>query len=359
MSEEKKRKLHLPKSGEQSAATSRVEQIRQRRSTTAHSTRPAGRTSRRKIASAEPPPVFARSSMARSAQAGRASQKARRRFDVALNSQGSEMRLPAFPVIRTGWRVVSFLLVGFLGFVLYQFWTSPGFQVDEAEVLGLQRLNGQDVNSVLDLDGQTIFTIDPEAVHTKIEETFPEFSSVAVQVSLPDTVAISVTERVPVLLWRSERRSELVDAEGIAFPLRSEAGADAFPLVEAEGDPPALFTGAEETQDDAAEELSTSALAPSLGIPSPAQQFLTKEMVSAILLLSVQTPDGAPVVYDPSHGLGWQDRRGWKVYFGDLKEMEQKLVVYNALLQRLKSNDLKPVLISVEYVHHPYYRLEP
>ena len=96
-----------------------------------------------------------------------------------------------------------------------------------------------------------------------------------------------------------------------------------------------------------------------LGLPGQARQFLSKEMVSAILLLSSQTPEGSPVVYDPAHGLGWQDSKGWKVYFGNLNEMEQKLVIYQALVQQITSNGLTPALISVEYVHHPYYRLEP
>ena len=127
MSDETKRRLRLSGAGNQTSSQSRSEQIRERRSKTVQSSRQTGRSPRRKITPTEPPPVMMRGSMARPLQAGRSPYKTRRRFDVALNSLGSEMRLPAIPLFQTGWRIISFLLVGFLLFVLYQFWSSPRF----------------------------------------------------------------------------------------------------------------------------------------------------------------------------------------------------------------------------------------
>jgi hypothetical protein len=82
------------------------------------------------------------------------------------------------------------------------------------------------------------------------------------------------------------------------------------------------------------------------------------DMVSAILSMSAQAPKDTTLVYDAKHGLGWKDPRGWDAYFGNVKEIEMKLRVYNALLEKLKKDDVQPVLISLEYVHAPYYRLE-
>ena len=65
-------------------------------------------------------------------------------------------------------------------------------------------------------------------------------------------------------------------------------------------------------------------------------------------------------MYTAGHGLGWKDPRGWEVYFGmNLKDMEMKLRVYKTLVKRLGKEKIQPQLISVEYVHAPYYRLEP
>jgi hypothetical protein len=59
------------------------------------------------------------------------------------------------------------------------------------------------------------------------------------------------------------------------------------------------------------------------------------------------------------HGLGWNDGFGWVVFFGkDTEEMDQKLKVYRVLAKRLKKENPRPELISVEYLHAPYYRLE-
>jgi hypothetical protein len=81
-------------------------------------------------------------------------------------------------------------------------------------------------------------------------------------------------------------------------------------------------------------------------------------MVSAILSMSAQAPAGTPLIYDALHGLGWKDAAGWEVYFGDIRDIEMKLRVYQALVKRLQGEGLQPALISVEYVHSPYYRLE-
>jgi hypothetical protein len=35
-----------------------------------------------------------------------------------------------------------------------------------------------------------------------------------------------------------------------------------------------------------------------------------------------------------------------------------KMAVYQALVDQLKSEGIQPALISVEYVHAPYYRME-
>jgi hypothetical protein len=38
--------------------------------------------------------------------------------------------------------------------------------------------------------------------------------------------------------------------------------------------------------------------------------------------------------------------------------MEMKLLVYQAIVDRLQKEGITPALISVENVHAPYYRLE-
>jgi hypothetical protein len=81
-------------------------------------------------------------------------------------------------------------------------------------------------------------------------------------------------------------------------------------------------------------------------------------MVSAILSMSAQAPTSIPLTYDPVRGLGWQDAQGWEVYFGDIKDIDIKLRIYEAMVDKFAAEGLKPVLISVEYMDSPYYRME-
>ena len=87
-------------------------------------------------------------------------------------------------------------------------------------------------------------------------------------------------------------------------------------------------------------------------------QIISAEMVQAILTLSKQAPVDTIILYDSEHGLGWQDPQGWKVYFGSSPEdMELRLTMYEVMVALFKERGITPVLVSLEYLHAPYYRL--
>jgi cell division septal protein FtsQ len=262
--------------------------------------------------------------------------KARRRFDVSLNMPGAEMRLPAIPQVHISWRVISGLIVVALSFLVYHLWNSPTYHVGAARITGLRRLSPRDVNTVLDISGQPVFTIDPEALKKRLETTFPEFAGVEVQVGLPNSVTISVDERQPILAWHQDNRTLLVDSEGFAFPIRGKD--DALPpiVVEAINAP---TTGQQEV------------------LENGEMQFMPVEMVSALVSMNAMKPRDTPLVFSQDHGLGWRDSGGWEVYFGDVRSMDVKLRVYKAIVEHLRDEGLRAVLISVEHVHNPYYRL--
>ena len=372
---------------------SRSDQIRARRSQARKTSLPISGPSRKSSRSShskrrpqmrlEPydPPVMVRgaTSYFPSEKTRKRRGKTRRRYDVALGVPGAEMRLPSMPIVRVGWRLVSFALVALLGFALYTLWTSPRFRVESAEIFGLERLTSSQINQALDINNRPIFTLSPGQIESQLESQFPELSSVAVQISLPASLMITVTERTPVLTWKQEGEIKLVDAEGYAFPLRSDGTtgvAEALngPIVEASSAPPPLtpsasapgeslnlaklklITGQTATSSPAKDESSAAneALAASKG-----QDFLDPQMVSAILELAKALPPGKPILYSDRHGLGWKDDGGWDVYVGDMKNMQMKLSVYQAMVKYLQSQEIEPAMISVEYIHAPYYRLKP
>jgi hypothetical protein len=262
----------------------------------------------------------------------------RRRYDVSLNVPGAEMRLPAIPEIRFGWRMVSFAIVLMFSLLLYHLMTSPLYQVQSAEIIGLQRISARDVNLLLGIAGSPIFSVDVKALVTRLDEEFPEFASASVKVALPDRVVIQVDERQPILTWVQDGVTRLVDAEGMAFPLRNLNDQAPALVVEARGAPVIVDE-------------------PSLMEAS--EGFLPVDLISAVVSMSAHAPQGTPIVYDPIRGLGWQDTRGYDVYFGDIRDMDMKVHVFNTIVEKLERQGITPRLISVEHVHNPYYRLNP
>jgi len=289
------------------------------------------------------PPVLIRGKGSNVAGKGRRQRNPRRRFDIPLSTStpGTEIRLPSLPSVRLGWRVISSLVVAAFSALLYYLWTSPTYQVKTVEVQGNERLKSGELNSVVDLVGDPIFMADPEVIKQDVRTSFPELQEVSVHVDLPSKVIMAVKEREPVLAWHNGDTVIWVDAGGFAFPPRGQPP----DLVRVESQV-ALPLPSEERSDE---------------VPTaPSEVAIPSEMLSAIITLSSQAPNGAPLVYDSQLGLGWQTAQGWDVYFGlNVLDIEMKLKVYQAVVSRLKESGIKPSLISVEFQHAPYYRLEP
>lgn len=259
--------------------------------------------------------------------------KSRRRYDVALSVPGAELRLPSLPQIRLGWRLLSGLLSLALAGLIYYAYSSPMFEVEALNVNGLQRLTEDDINSVAMRTGDLIFLIHPGEVKSEIEAAFPELSSVRVQIGLPAEVIVTLEERQPVLAWFEDGQEKWVDAEGVIFPPRGEFG----PLVAVEGKLPLPL----------ADEEGLSEI------------ILPPDLVDAIIKMGSRAPEDTRVVFNPDHGLGWFDWRGWDVYFGwGVDDFDMKLHVYEVLVSRLMQEGVAPEWISMEYLHAPYYRLE-
>jgi hypothetical protein len=283
------------------------------------------------------PPVLVRNENSALPVDNRRRRKTRRRYDVALGAHGAELRLPSLPQIHFGWRLVSFLLVAVLAGAVYALWTAPEFKVAEVEINGLVRLTREDIETVLGVEDQPVFSINPAKIKQDLEEAFPEIADISVSVTLPASVAVTIEERQPVLALRLGEEELWVDSEGVVFPARGDTG----PIPQIEGEGIAAMAGSSDSQD--------------------VMQYDPK-LIQAFLALSAYVPIDRSLVFHEQHGIGWSDDRGWQVYLGanlaDSSEIEMKLRVYDALVQRLDENGIWPRFISVEFLHAPYYRLE-
>lgn len=315
---------------------SRAEVVRQRRS---QQTARRASDSAARIRSA-PATVTARGTAAAfPTPARKPARPALRRYENAagLSLNGTRVHVPALPQIRIGWRWASAAIVVFAFWALYMLWSLPQFRVSQAQVTGNQRIATAEIDAALGLRGQPVFSLDPRDIERAVRLAYPDLASASIGISFPAVVQVNVVERQPVIAWAQDNAVTWVDQGGIAFPPRGQAAG--LIAVIASGRPPALA-------------------ADPLADPLSAPPFITPGLVATLQALAPYVPAGTPILYDPRYGMGWQDNRGWLVYFGpNSGRMQLKLRVYESLAAWLIGRGIQPRLISVAYPDAPFYRL--
>ena len=310
---------------------SRSEQVRLRRES--NTTKRVQRA--RKNATRTVPPVTSRARQTGAAPKRKPVQNARRRYQVALSS-ASDARQLSIPRPRLGMRLLSFLLVLVLGAGIYFVYTLPFFRVTQARVTGNQIIPAEELSAAMNVSGQPVFMLKASDLETRLRLNYPELVSAKVSISLPNVVAVDVVERKPVVRWEQGGGYTWIAEDGVAFRPRGEI----------------------------AELISVTAVsAPALDLkasdPLNPVPFISTEMVQALKGLAGHVPPGVPILYDPKLGFGWNDPRGWSVYFGTKSnDVELKMRVYETLVNSLTQRGIHPVMINVTYPTAPYYRIQ-
>jgi len=267
-----------------------------------------------------------------------------RRYEASAIAPASDALRPvapmSIPAMRFEWRAVSVILVIALSVMLYLLFTLPNFMVTTPKISGNQYLSTETLNETLALSGKTIFTLIPENLERDLLLTHPGLTDVEVTLTLPNVASVTVKERQPALIWQEDGKVAWIDAEGIAF--RATSQVDGLITVNALGSPPAPPVDASARSDL---------------VPPP---YITPETVIALQSLVAHVPPGTVIIYDPKLGLGWTDSRGWTVQAGSITEdLGLKLRLYENIVDYFEQNNIRPVLVNLEYPHAPYYRMKP
>lgn len=296
---------------------------------TSHKSRKTRKTSSSRTASRRTPSVVARRGAGGlKTTKSKKRPSPRRRYDVTLSAPGAEMRLPALPVIQDYWQIISGFLSAALTVLLIFLWNSPTFQVNQVEVRGQERFTAQEISMAIDVVGRPAFSLVPLDVRKDLENTYSGLKAAHIKVNWPADVIVIVEERQPALAWQWEESVSWIDANGVEFKSRGKG--ENLLRVQAVTPPPSLEDG-----------------------------LISPELIKAVTALAAYAPSDVPVIYDEKYGLGWQDPRGWQIYFGfGHADMAVKQRVYQAIVKRLEEQGIRPALISVAYVNAPYYRLE-
>jgi hypothetical protein len=341
------------------STSTRAEQIRQRR-TTQKTTTPAAprisgstRPTRRNTPAYLPaePRRTTNSRPLRNSQGGKKAQatvgrgmgtvrkstgrQRQRSYDVAFSLGHTDVRAPILTIPPLGSRWASGAMTLVLGFLLYTLWTASTFTVNAAVVSGNERLTAEDVYGQMSVSGEPIFKAVPAKIEQDLRTAFPDLASVKVHIRLPNRIIVDVVERNPLLAWYQDEAVTWVDAEGVAFMPRGEV--QGLIAVAASAPPPVLTPAESDTVF--------------------AHVFLAPEMVQALVNLSPNVPAGVTMAYDPKYGAGWQDPRGWSVYFGqNIQEIPMKLSIYQSIVTTFIRQGIQPTIISVAYLDAPFYK---
>lgn len=140
----------------------------------------------------------------------------RQRHDPPVRRRPSRVR-PGWRVqmqqfVQTG-RVISAILLAVVLFLTVHMVWSDQYLVRNVIVNGAKVLTEQRINQMVSLHGMSIWSVNPERVADTIQKS-PYVDAVSVQVTLPDTVAVSVREHQSDIRWKIGDRYLMVDALG-------------------------------------------------------------------------------------------------------------------------------------------------
>lgn len=331
----------------------RAEQVRARRQIERIPKKPIARQLGRPAKSAIPPTKVTarRGGTTPTGRMPSSNSSYKRKVYMRLDTPGAEIRLPSLPNFQFGWRLASGMIALVMLVSIIAMREMPAFLINKINLIGAKRVPGEEIASTLDIIDTPIIEIIPSQLENMTLKAFHDLKTAIVKVGLPAMISMTVEERIPAVLWMTEDdQSMWIDQEGFMFPVRGEA---TLPVsVLALGEPPRPFVAANELEDNAGPTID-----PVLTfVPTP---DVDPVFIMAILSLRDIVPAETSMLYDPQYGLGWHDPRGWLVYFGmSTEKMDQKLSQYTIIVQELQAKNIQPALISLEFLHAPFYRLE-
>jgi cell division protein FtsQ len=127
------------------------------------------------------------------------------------NRRRPRTRSPRRRAVRVGIGVLLFALA------LWFVWAGPLLAVSTVQVDGVSTLPAEQVREAAGIaDGTPLLQVDVDAAEARVA-ALPQIASVEVTRGWPQSVVITVVERVPVAVVGEPGRRTLVDAEGVLF----------------------------------------------------------------------------------------------------------------------------------------------
>lgn len=282
-----------------------------------------------------------------------------RRITIPLNQQGAEIEFSTLPVMNIGWRLLSATIAAAsVAAIIFLFFFT---KVEAAEISGVSPHLTNEVQYYLNLIGKPVFLIEPRNIKEELEKGFPEIESVNVKINFPAQVTITAESRQPVYAWIMDDQVFLIDEVGTFYPAEAGTSIDGLIVVQADS-MPEMKLEFEKSEDILIEIIQYT----KSDDPSPSNDETTTRgesytvapsVINALEQILQYIPSEAKLIYHQRHGFGWYDEQGWDAYFGfELEQIDMKIAVYDSIVKNLKHQGIDATIISVEYLHAPYYR---
>lgn len=272
-------------------------------------------------------------------------------------------------VFSTRWLSLGLLVA--VVYALFLIGSDERFYLDYIPVEGTGAVPPAEIVAVSELAGHHIFAADPQQAADAIAQ-IPGVISSTVTLRWPNEVSIQVRENPPLAIWQEGDTPYWVVEGGALVPARVET-VGLLEIVSEEAEiaarpdmivAPESITGVAETPADAdvaTTDEAEGSLTDENGEPvvSANAAFVPADVLEGAMQLRQLRPNIDRLYYRPSGGLSYEDGRGWRAYFGSGRDMHQKLVVYERVVEDLLGRGLQPVYISVSNQEKPYYKLAP
>lgn len=126
------------------------------------------------------------------------------------------------------WRgkLIVILLVILSGGAIYFIFYSPYFSIRQIEISGLQKIDSSELRGIVDnqiashrfliFSQNNIFVFDEKSTEKEINERYA-LNYLKIEKRLPDSVNISVEEKMPALIWKTAEKIYLVGGDGVVI----------------------------------------------------------------------------------------------------------------------------------------------
>jgi cell division protein FtsQ len=234
-------------------------------------------------------------------------------------------------VRHTRWRrLLTGLAIGLVICGSIGVYASPLLRVQDIEVSGATAVSKDEVLSLARLDGDSMLKIDFAAAERRVE-SIPMVQSARLERRWPQTVRITINERVPWAFWQIGTDRYVIDNEGVVLP--GSAPLQNGPTIFDASGPPRLSPG---------DHVDADAVALAQAVLQRVPQSFSMNV--------------ATLEYSPQQGLALTTDAGYRVVVGDSQNVDYKLAVWKAIEERLGREAMAGHVLDLRFGDRPSFQ---